>query len=979
MNALGLILLGSITHATGFAVLGVLVYLVFRRRGPAAGSLAAGSSLLIMVLVSMVVLSPWPRWWTVAPESFATTSAGVLRAAEPIERSPAAEQGSEPLVGRLSDTSKDSRPQAPRDADVPRPTLLAFLLEELRRPTLERASSRWGWLEWLAVGFFISVALGLVRLGLGLWSMMRLRARSVPIDDRELHDAIEILRAELSCTRPVEVRELAELATPATIGWRRPLLFLPRDWRDWSSDERRAVLAHELATRRRGDFLAGLAAQVGLALHFYHPLAHWLASRLRLEQELAADAWGGPTLGGQADVSRDPGQDGLAPRQPRHDLAGPCISPVTWHLCSEDRDASQFETDPSGFPLGGDPVVDGRPPLGAGPPGCRSARAGWRVAGPGSESADRPARWWWAQDALHEYNLNFLPVDTKMVLAIQPASLLHRRDVHSIVSSILRGSQLRSVLVLPPEDIDQFLLFWEGDPQPAGGPQVLGQIPSGFVLRMSKPQDWKAHLAQVHGPSVEVRHAGQTYLRSDNAPLPGAFFTPDDRTLVHTHNEELLRELLEDRNAPAPHRSWDEAWKKVAKGQVMMGLETRWIRRRVAHIQQNGRPGPRTPQETLVSHVQSFSPLWENARSYALGINGNDKGLTVDLVAGTGSDQDAKPVAETIQAMVILGKNALHGLPQDLRQPVSGGEGMEWLLKAAGSLLEKAGVETSEGFVHLSAHSSVDLAEGIKVLVPVVTTAQASSRRFQSVNNLKQIGLAFYNYRDANNRFPAAVNFGGKSGKVPYSWRVAILPYIEQQALYNAYNFDEPWDGPNNRRLIEKMPAIYGYPGAEGTLAIPGYSAYFVFTGPSTALSVGPPGGAAGRAGGMSAAIGATGQPHQPNAGPPKGAGDRLNTPPLQPVDAPVSDEPGVRQITDGTSNTILAVESRRDIPWTKPEDIPFDSKVQLPNVGEFSEDGFNALFADGSVRFVKKSIQPQVLKALITRDGGEVISSDSY
>jgi hypothetical protein len=62
MNAIGLMLLGSIVHATGFAVLGMLVYLVLRRRGPAAGSLAAGSSLLIMVLVSVVVLSPWPRW-----------------------------------------------------------------------------------------------------------------------------------------------------------------------------------------------------------------------------------------------------------------------------------------------------------------------------------------------------------------------------------------------------------------------------------------------------------------------------------------------------------------------------------------------------------------------------------------------------------------------------------------------------------------------------------------------------------------------------------------------------------------------------------------------------------------------------------------------------------------------------------------------------------------------------------------------------
>ena len=69
MNTLGLMLVGSIAHATAFAVVGIVAYLALRRRGPAAGSLAAGSSLLIMAAVSMIVLGPWPRWWTVAPDA----------------------------------------------------------------------------------------------------------------------------------------------------------------------------------------------------------------------------------------------------------------------------------------------------------------------------------------------------------------------------------------------------------------------------------------------------------------------------------------------------------------------------------------------------------------------------------------------------------------------------------------------------------------------------------------------------------------------------------------------------------------------------------------------------------------------------------------------------------------------------------------------------------------------------------------------
>jgi hypothetical protein len=161
-----------------------------------------------------------------------------------------------------------------------------------------QAPSPRAWADWLALGVFGSALLGFARLGLGLLAVKRLRARSCPVADPAVLEEVDLLRAELSCTRRIAVRESSELETPATLGWRRPLVLLPFDWRDWSRSELRAVLAHELAHVVRGDFLAGLIAQLCVALHFYHPLAHWLAKRLRLEQELAADAWGAAVSGG---------------------------------------------------------------------------------------------------------------------------------------------------------------------------------------------------------------------------------------------------------------------------------------------------------------------------------------------------------------------------------------------------------------------------------------------------------------------------------------------------------------------------------------------------------------------------------------------------------------------------------------------------------------------------------------------------------
>ena len=82
----------------------------------------------------------------------------------------------------------------------------------------------------------------------------------------------------------------------------------------------------------------------------------------------------------------------------------------------------------------------------------------------------------------------------------------------------------------------------------------------------------------------------------------------------------------------------------------------------------------------------------------------------------------------------------------------------------------------------------------------------------QSTNNLKQIGLALHNFRSANDHFPADIR--GKDGKPLLSWRVAILPFIEQQALFNEFHLDEPWDSTHNKTLIEHMPATSRCPAA---------------------------------------------------------------------------------------------------------------------------------------------------------------------
>ena len=160
----------------------------------------------------------------------------------------------------------------------------------------------------------------LLRLAAGLWAMSRLRRNSRPIVDEVLRSQLSeiigtidgtqspahpLTRSPAQLDRPTrsgyvpELRETAALRSAATIGWRRPVLLLPSDWRSWTETERRVVLAHELAHVARRDYLTAVIARVATSIHFYQPLVLWLSRQLRIQQELAADSHAAAIAGGR--------------------------------------------------------------------------------------------------------------------------------------------------------------------------------------------------------------------------------------------------------------------------------------------------------------------------------------------------------------------------------------------------------------------------------------------------------------------------------------------------------------------------------------------------------------------------------------------------------------------------------------------------------------------------------------------------------
>jgi hypothetical protein len=239
---------------------------------------------------------------------------------------------------------------------------------------------------------------------------------------------------------------------------------------------------------------------------------------------------------------------------------------------------------------------------------------------------------------------------------------------------------------------------------------------------------------------------------------------------------------------------------------------------------------------------------------------------------------------------------------------------------------------------------SIGLAVGTVVLVfwsliAAVHKVREAAARMVSNNNLKQIGIAFQDYESENRRFPAANAparrwDAPRSPRPPVSWRVLILPHLfteDGTALYNAYRQDEPWDSPNNIKLLERMPKVYRHPAAPNTPA--GYTHYRVFVSPRNA--------------------------------------------PDQAIFTDGQDGPSIRAITDGTANTILVVEANEAVPWTKPDELIYDPKQPLPKLGGHFSGGFNAVLADGSTRFVWEKTPESALRALITRASSDDLPKD--
>lgn len=238
----------------------------------------------------------------------------------------------------------------------------------------------------------------------------------------------------------------------------------------------------------------------------------------------------------------------------------------------------------------------------------------------------------------------------------------------------------------------------------------------------------------------------------------------------------------------------------------------------------------------------------------------------------------------------------------------------------ARSIVEKASDPTLKGdrvtFEIKNLQSAYTASFLLGMALPAVQTAREFTTRLNSDNNLKQLGLAFHNYESAYSHFPERAKTD-EDGNQLLSWRVLLLPFLEEGRLYEKFNLDEPWDSEQNKALLAEMPDVYKNP----RLELPeGYTCYVA----------------------------------------PYGGKDEKRT--IWDIE-----KCSFRNVTDGTSNTIMFVQVNADaaVPWTKPDDFDIAAKSLIEFLLERPKGG-QATMCDGATTQIGGVVDEEQLEALL-------------
>jgi prepilin-type processing-associated H-X9-DG protein len=449
-------------------------------------------------------------------------------------------------------------------------------------------------------------------------------------------------------------------------------------------------------------------------------------------------------------------------------------------------------------------------------------------------------------------------------------------------------------------------------------PPLAGPPEYGVVIRFAKPFQLEDLTLPVQLPLVDTQLNGRLYRQSQQPLVPG-FYMPDEKTLIIATDAGLKKMLANHKNPVAGPLS------------RLMGTANDSSDLLLITVMESVRP--------LISEQLAAVPLpiaFDGVKRLPDLIDAAKIELTVTGKAGASlvllspSEKDAEELQVFVNEMLDIGQQL--ALNQVNEQMQGGDDPIELATAQYAQRITRLMIDifrpqrdgrklriSQEGAGGMSVATIGVL---VAMLLPAVQAAREAARRMSSTNNLKEIALAMHNHHATYRKLPARAIFDDND-KPLLSWRVHLLPFLEQQALYEQFHLDEPWDSGHNRTLIERMPPVFRNPSSNAPVNL---ANYLIPTGPGSIFE------------GQEAI--------------------------------------SFRQVLDGTSNTILVLEVDDDasVIWTKPNDLDFNRDNPLARLGTAHPGGFNVALADGSVRFIAATIDPEIfLRMLMMADGNPI------
>ncbi len=512
---------------------------------------------------------------------------------------------------------------------------------------------------------------------------------------------------------------------------------------------------------------------------------------------------------------------------------------------------------------------------------------------------------------------SFLPFVTDEYFA---AGVIKPREI--LQSPVLKGLPLAMMLEPLQRDMgfDPMLLeravLLMRPPQGRGVNRPIG------IVRFADPADIEPTLKKLWGGFMKGEHLGRPIYTEVPPPLPEGVEMRGPRMefaaadvgggWVIMGEEEPVKRMSQGKGGTSPLAAKLKTVDPAADAYAVAVIEP--IRDLAKRLAEEGE-GEAPPQ---VLTALGVADLAETAVA-TLSLTGAE---SVRLIIQGKDPEAAEKVENMALALVGMGQAAYQQFRTEMAEQA--GPAGEPVVKMTDEVVRAVKVARDGATVTVSVTRPAGMDTLAETMAPAIEEAQQAARRARRIYDLRQIGLAMHNYHDSFRAFPPAAT-RDKDGKPLLSWRVAILPYLEQGGLYEQFHLDEPWDSEHNLKLAQQMPDIYKCEGVEQ-----GKTSIVVLTGEGV-----PFGGEKG---------------------------------------------PTMADIRDGSSNTIMCVEAGPDkaVPWTKPEDIPFNKQAPLSSLGKLPENHFLALFMDGHVQAVAVDVDSDMLSWMIQHNDGQPIDLPS-